>query len=1177
MIGRIVSFTHIMLLFVVSGKAQNDFFHITTEDGLLSNNIRSIAQDHQGFIWIGTEEGLHRYDGTTVVPYLNDETDSLSITSNFVLALFEDSRKNLWVGTLDGGLLLYDRNRDSFRRIDYPLDSGRTIGPGITSITEDGNGNLLVSNEDGMTFYFKVPSGKGPPLIHQLPFPEEIREKSNYNGETPAALDKSGHLWIGFDDFGICRIDLSSPKVFDNNRFLFEGVSLSVQVDSKDRVWVGTWEHGVYVFDMKSGRKAHYYAGSKINPILNNLISAIREDHDGNIWIGTDDGVNIFQSSGDPFSDPHIISLKHDDEDNRSLRANPVKCITLDKDGRVWVGSYFGGVNVYDKHAARFKTIRKRLSSQGLVHNNVSCFVKDDRGALWIGTDGGGVNVVAGGIRNITSPSLERHKLLNSVKGTEETKVKCIEKDDTGNIWIGTWGGGMFKVNADRSVTEHFTAQSKIALPCNEILALKSDGEQQLWVGTFGAGVFSFNPKTHDIKRYRFLPKYNTLPGFEKILAIHKDKQGNIWVARENGGLSKFNRRTDEFEVFNDSILTHDLTIQAIYEDRDGILWLGSNRNGLIMLDPSSRKTQRFDDRNGLANNTIHAITEDRRGSLWVSSNRGISQFSKRDKVFRNFTKKQGLQGNQFNNNSCFRDEGLLLFGGTEGINLFNPEEITTYTPLPSLAFTNFYVDNVSFNVRNGEMKKNIIVADSVHLNHTQNSFSVEFSLIDFNFSAEHQYAFFLEDFNKQWQYIGKERKATFTNLQPGDYTLKVMYASHEGTWIPAGKHLHIIIEPAFWQTLWFKTALIIFVPGLFMLLIYLRISFLREQKKNLATIVDQRTAELKEKNRELGSMLREISQQNEELHRNRLEIAKMNQEIKTQNEELKSQNDQINLQREELEVAQEKLKYTNDQLEKLIDERTKKLRATIRQLDKTVFELDRFVYSASHDLSAPLKSILGLLHLAKSERDLNRLQEYHHYMEESINKLEIVIQSLVDYSRNAHMELQPETVNVRTLINDVVQELIFLPEAKSKVFHNNVDNDVIVVSDVNRLKLVFQNIINNAIKYSDGNKSENFISITCERFRNKIKVMITDNGIGIEKNSIPKIFSMYFRATEKSKGSGLGLFIVKETVTKLQGRITVISEPNIGSTFTITLPVAVKEAPPSEEIAPSVSNDSTH
>jgi signal transduction histidine kinase len=424
--------------------------------------------------------------------------------------------------------------------------------------------------------------------------------------------------------------------------------------------------------------------------------------------------------------------------------------------------------------------------------------------------------------------------------------------------------------------------------------------------------------------------------------------------------------------------------------------------------------------------------------------------------------------------------------------------------------------------------------------------------MLEYSFSDRNQYAYMLEGFDDSWQPIGSQRRATFTNLSPGTYRLKVKASNSDGLWTAGDKQLTIRIQPAWWQTTLFRIAVVVLSVIVVVSLIRIRITYLLRQKRKLKKKVKQRTIQLKQKNQELTERIEEIRHQNSILHQQQRQIVEKNNEIQAQNEELTAQNDQIMLQRENLRIAEQKLKEVNEQLEALVEQRTKKLEETIQQLDKTVTELDRFVYSASHDLSAPLKSVLGLVQIARMEKETERVGEYYNHIEFSVQKLDRVIKSMVEFSRNYHLDVTTAHFNFHDLVNEVLRELAFWPEAQKITFKNLTAKDSIINSDAQRMKVVLHNLISNSVKYADFSKNDSYIHIDFRQNGSGKAIVISDNGMGIETERQPRIFEMYYRATDRSHGSGLGLFIVKEIILKLGGTIDVKSTYGTGSTFTI-------------------------
>jgi|GEM_PF-801889 len=1156
------SFAFLHLAFVISFAQEIKFHHITAEDGLANGNVRAIVQDYQGFFWFGTEDGLQRYDGSNLVEYRHDPTDPSSLASNFIFCLFEDSYHNLWVGDLNGGLCWYDRQADNFRRFTHDPKNPNSIGSNlIRTIGESSDGTLFIGFKDTGFSYFKIPDQITSGIVFTN---VDISSKIPGSGWISAIIEEADDaMLIGINGGGINRFTRSTGKL---QPVLRDSVSSGVQgliFDSSDRLWISTWHDGIYTYDHQNQRIAHHIAGAGAYDLKNNQIEKILEDKQGNFWIATDNGLSYLSSDNDPFGDCRFVTYTHNPLEPSSLISNAVKAFYIDSHDRLWIGSYFGGINIYDRNAYKFNPVRSKVwAPHSLADNNVFGFAEDRSGDLWIATDGGGLNYVKGGIANIRKDAFEKIEL--KILGNPVLKTKYIETDSAGNLWIGTWGSGLFRLDPATGSYEHFGKSGNPAngLLSDEVTSLKTDRQGNLWIGTFDGGVSYF-----DVRHQKFShfpgPLSDTLSvDLHHIRTIHIDRRHRVWVAAEVGGLNLYDSVNRRFLTLSGGQLKKDMTVLAIHEDDKGMLWLGTNGVGIMRLDPERLTTQLYDEKSGLANNVVYAILEDAStGHLWISTNKGLSDFNPEKETFANYNPADGLQGNQYNPQSALVcSDGTMLFGGVKGMDAFQPKQIRISTELPEIVFTNFWLYNIEANIgRPGSpLHENIIVTPHIDLAYNQNSFGIEFAMLEYSFSERNNYAYRLDGLDASWQAIGTERKATFTNLDPGRYTFNVKASNSDGRWTTLPRAITITIHPIWWQTLWFKLSVFLLFAVVAIAVVRFRLRYLVKQKRKLKKKVRQRTKVIRQKNNELQERLDEIKSQNKTLHRQTLEIIEKNNEIQSQNEELTSQNDQIMLQRENLREAEQKLREINEQLEALVAQRTEKLEKTIQQLDKTVSELDRFVYSASHDLSAPLKSVLGLVQIARIEHDQERVKEYYDHIEFSIQKLDRVIKSMVEFSRNYHLDIHPDRFNFHDLVEDVLKELAFWPDAKQIIFRNTVPPDAVVNSDSQRMKVVLHNLISNSVKYADLTKAESYIHIDLKKTESGYAISIADNGMGIEAERQSRIFEMYYRATDRSTGSGLGLFIVKEIVLKLGGSIEVKSSFGKGSVFIINIPGSV-------------------
>jgi signal transduction histidine kinase len=594
-------------------------------------------------------------------------------------------------------------------------------------------------------------------------------------------------------------------------------------------------------------------------------------------------------------------------------------------------------------------------------------------------------------------------------------------------------------------------------------------------------------------------------------------------------------------------------------EDSNGFLWICTNAVGLVKYNHNTGKTEVFDAAGGLATNSVVSALEDKSlNKIWIGTNRGISSVDIKTGMVMNFSASDGLPGNHFNNSALRHSKtGVMLFGGIDGLAAFHPENIHVTVYNPPIVFTEFKVNNRDVAIAStSPLKKNITLTDKIELPHFENSFSIEFAALMFEQVQTTRYSYLLDNFGDEWIDLGTERRITFTGLPPGKYTLRVRGTSNKGEFMDQTPSLSILINPAWWQTTLFKISVALLTIFAVYMLIRVRTSYLKKQRSVLRNQVEKATTEVQNKNIELEARVALISEQNVLLQKQSNEIAVRDNEILAQNEELASQNELILSHRQNLEEAHARLKTMNDKLEELVRLRTSKLQETISELDTVLAELDRFVYSASHDLSAPLKSVLGLINISRMEKDKNQIDTYHNYMERSIKKLERVIDSLVEFSRNTHRPVVCVEFNLEALLKEVFEELAFWPEACHVKMHNQVMPDLLVESDPDRLKVILHNLIGNAIKYADLNKPDPSVWVRVSKTRSSFSIIVKDNGIGIESSNQGRIFDMYFRGSDRSKGSGLGLFIVKETAKKLGGAVNVKSDYGIGTEFEVLIPV---------------------
>ena len=1124
------------------------FNHITPDQGVGFGNLWAILEDQEGFMWFGTEDGLIKYDGYNLTNYKYDKSDSTTISANFVVTLLEDRFGQLWVGTFGGGLNRYERNKDSFTRFVHDEDNPASIPHNrIKTLLESKDGKIWVGTEGaGVVTFDPDPANSGNIQFEKLNHPQLDTNDPNIFMIRSLAEHPSGSVYIG---------SLSGITILDKNRenliqlrqgntypnILSSNQILEVFIDSRERIWIGTLDAGLDLYLPRDQKVVNYSPSESENTLQHPEIETIAEDQLGNLWIGSDNGLSKMNASDKPVPSNQFTNFSHHTLNESSLLSNSIKIAFVDNRNSLWVGSYYGGINVYNPNLYKFTTMKNRPWMAGSIsHDNVTAFAEDQNGDLWIGMDGGGINLLRGASKSIFSEKYENIIVRRSRNSPPETKTKTMAFDHEGNLWIGFWVGGLHKFNPKTGQSIYFGPDDKSnsGLLGIRILDLAVDSSDNMWVATFDQGISYFDKSTGKFKNYQPGNQGAGSTQGERFNSIIIDTKGRVWAGGDLGGVNLYNEKSDLFEAIDvGEVLNTQISILNIFERANGDICIGTLATGLIIYNPDTGQIVNFSEESGFPSNVIHATLEDSSENLWLGTNQGLVKLNPEDSSFTGYTQIDGLQGNQFNNGSCLDlSNGQLIFGGIKGWNGFYPENISKGETSEKIVYTNMWINGelVRLSEPDAILSTHLNANNPVKLKHNQKSFTVEFAILDYDFSNLNRYAYYLEGFDTDWHYINTDRKAVFNNMAPGDYKLHVKATNHDGFWVEKPEALMINVIPAWWQTNIFRYSLVIILVLLAYIIFRIRINLLIRQSRKLESIVQLRTQEIHDKN---------------------LELHDKNSEIQAQNEELFAQNEQISMQREQLEKAQVKLSKANENLEEIVKARTAKLETTINQLDKTVTELDRFVYSASHDLSAPLKSLKGLIEILKTEREPELIHDCITHMIKSVESLEEVIKNLVDYSKNAHMEVEKSPVNCKEIIDKVINELKYWPEAE-KIHYENLVKSEIIHTDLNRLKIILHNLIGNAIKYADLDKDKSYVKLECNTENNHWELKVSDNGIGIAKDHLRKIFDMYYRASEKSTGSGLGLFIVKESVNKLNGKIKVDSVVEEGSTFTIKLPL---------------------
>ncbi len=779
-------FLFILCLLAAGGGygQQVSFSRLTVDQGLVDNSVLVITQDAGGFIWMGTKNGLSRYDGVRFKTYQNDPKDSTTISSNQISELFCDSRKTLWVGTFNG-LNRYDPNTGAFVRVPFPDRQ-----PMVTDcILEDSRRDLWIGTRRGL---FRMEKGD-PGKITQV----HLKSEHDSAGKNVLDLceDKQGGIWAGTWG-GLARLQRYDGgfkiSIFKHRPDDPESISANqvraVAVDHGGRVWAGTFSQGLNRYDPQTGKFARIATDShKPFSVAHNSIRELIVDRAGILWAGTQDGLSRI----DPATGATAV-MRHSTDDPGSLSQNSVYSIFEDKNGSLWAGTYFGGVNIAYAYKTAWGILQSHEQRHGLNNNVVSCIVesKDKRG-WWIGTEGGGLNYVD---RGTGAWKVFRH--APGVPGTLGSNlIKNAMTDSKGNLWVLTSRGGLnrYDERTGRFRPYYFGATEPITL---ETIAMAEDSTGRYWLAT-SWGLMIFRLRGDSLER---LPVYAYETGKKINLftaTVMKDSRGTIWIGGD-GGLY----REVDGKVLK---ISGEHGIGAIHEDAEGNIWAGESNRGLLKYEPAQRRTQRFGARDGLpANINVLSIQTDDHGYLWLGTQKGLVKFHPEKKESRHYTTADGLPGNEFNPGAAMRDsKGTLAFGGINGLIYFEPAQVETNTYEAPVAFTGLRLFNrpVSVGERNGLLKKDIVLVKDLVFKHSQNVFTIEFALLNFVKSNKNLYRYKLEGFDENWTEVGTP-SATYMNLAPGRYRFLVKGANNDGIWGQPSV-IDIRILPPLWLTWW--------------------------------------------------------------------------------------------------------------------------------------------------------------------------------------------------------------------------------------------------------------------------------------------------------------------------------------------------------------------------------------
>jgi signal transduction histidine kinase/CheY-like chemotaxis protein/ligand-binding sensor domain-containing protein len=1101
------------------------FRRLSVKHGLSQNTVNSIIKDKDGFMWFGTIDGLNRFDGYRFVIYKNIPGDSTSLRNNGINALYEDSHGNLWVGSNGGGLSLYNREMDCFSHFTETPDSQTISNNGITSITEDVNGNLWIGTFWGLNF-FDQKTKKFKRFYYSASDPNSI----THNTISSVVADKLGYVWVASKEGGLNRFDIKTfySTTFTHNPEVKNGISsnniTSLMLDFRGRLWIGLVNGGLDCY--QDGHFTNYdHLLSTVTQHKNNSVFAMADYGGDFICLGVENqGLLLFDVAAQK-----ITRFTNSPDKDYSLSNNTVLSFCQDKSDILWIGTNTGGISYYDRNETLFQHFQ--LSSKLL-----NSFCEDASGRIWIGTDGGGVHIFDPATGKI-SPLPDQPKLNSKV-------IVTMMRDRSNGMWIGTYGGGLNYIDPSTGQVKIYeTGTSSSHLNNSNIYALLEDSKGNILIGTLGGGLNVLDRKTQTITKYKYNDTVPNTISNNYISSIVADKDGRIWIGTFGTGVNLFNEKDKNFSAFHskNSKLSVDV-VSTIFFDSNNDLWVGTMGGGINYFDPIKKDFTTYRQSDGMQNDFINGIEEDGNGNLWISTNSGLSKLHHKTRVFTNY---DGFQTSEFRKGASLKTKnGEMLFGGTEGFAFFQPDSIKANPHIPPVVITGFQIFNktVAPGEKDSPLQKSILETDQITLSYKQSVFTFEFAALNYTASHKNNYAYKLEGFDKEWNYIGNTRRTTYTNLDAGTYVFRVIASNNDGLWNESGASIRIIITPPFWETWWFKALVLIAIAAGIYIFLRMKMRTMRRQKEYLEKQVQQRTAEVIAQKTVLEEQSKDLQAMNEEQQA-------MNEELQTLNEELQAQTSFLQTLNEELGTQKEE---TND---KRIEAENARKEAERANQAKSIF-----LATMSHEIRTPMNGVLGMASLISETSLTAEQREFTDTILTSGETLLTVINDILDFSKieSGNIELEHQPFDIRECVEDVMDLFATAASKKSIDLVYEIDHQVPaqIVGDSHRLRQVLTNLMNNAMKFT--HQGEIFIRIDLVKMDAKtveLAVHIRDSGIGIPPDKLSRLFKPFSQVdsstTRKYGGTGLGLVISQRLVELMGGTISVESEVGSGTTFT--------------------------
>ncbi len=1067
------------------------FERLSIEDGLSQSVVNCILQDSTGFLWLGTQDGLNRYDGYRFKVYRHDDEDPESLPHDLVLSLATDPSGDLWIGTEGGGLARWRRASDTF--LSYRHDAGdpeSLADDRVVHLAWDPDGTLWIATFASGLDRYDPTTGSFQHFRHDPADPGSLSD----DRVRAVHVDRRGELWVGtfgglnrYDrerrSFVRHRHDPGDPSSLSDDR-----VRAIAETPSGD-LWIGTLDglNRLAGGGTRGGSFERYPSDpAEAGSLSHDWVRSLLVDRDGHLWVGTDGGLNLWRPASGTFDSYHP-----DPTDPNSLANDRIVHLYQDRGGVLWIGTLGGGVSKWNPATWSFPYYRG--GGEG-TSNMVLAISEDPGGELWVGTFGGGLERI---LRQLPERRFHYRHVPEDPDSLSDDRVTALLHDRQGTLWVGTLGGGLnrlFNGPAPRFERYRHDPSRPDSLSADAVTVIYEDRPGRLWIGTHGGGL-NLHRGDGRFVSFRHRPDDPASLGNDRVLSLAQDRDGMLWLATDGGGLNRFHPATGGFlRLLHDPADPGSLSSNepnVVHVDPSGQLWIGTEGTGLDRLESLDEAVGRarfrnFSQADGLPDEKIWGIRSDAAGHLWLSTNRGLSRFDPRSETFKNYDASHGLQSDEFMMGAHFQSpSGELFFGGINGLNAFYPDRIEGNRNVPPVVVTAFSKIN-----RPVRFDRPVFDVEEIVLDHRDYFFSVEFAALDFAAPGENRYRYKLEGFDADWIELGGRRQLTFTNLDAGRYTLRLQGSNNDGVWSRQEASVKIVVAPPPWESWWAYTLYALALAAA------------------------------------AGGVVRH--------QRNRLE-----------HERAQAAHERAIARRERTQAQEH---------QRLLEER-EQLIAELEAKNVELERFNYTVSHDLKNPLVTIKGFLGLLRRDAAAGDAERLEHDISRIDVAADRMSSLLEELLELSRLGLQARPPEEVPLDELVPEAIESIKSQAIERGVEVIVEPGLPVVLGDRLRLLQLYQNLLINGVKYMGEQIAPRIEVGLRDAPVAGDPVLFVRDNGMGIEAAYQERVFGLFERLDAANEGTGIGLALAERIVEMHGGRIWVESRGlGHGSTFCWTL-----------------------